>query len=242
MCTLTYLPYSYGFVIGNSRDVSVNRADSLAPETYTLENGKKAVYAQDKISKGTWLATSAEIGKTVCLLNGGLVKHTPEPSYQFSRGTIPLKFLASCSLEGFLNFNRFEGYEPFTLIVFDHKMTEINEIVWTGKSLLLRDYPSNQPKIWSSSTLYSAEDKQVRNDWFFEALSKSSETDPIRLLSQFHHEGGNYCPDLATRIKSFRLNGPVTVSISTIRVQNARVEMNYENLMEAQIHKIKIAV
>ena len=242
MCTLTYLPKTNGFVLGNSRDVEASRGNSVPPRQYLLSDGTIAIYAKDRQSEGTWFATS-EKGITVCLLNGGLVKHQKAPSYRKSRGLIPLEYLAAGNLDSFIENYDFDGIEPFTLVVFEHKPVKVYDLVWTGERVIIRDYSASSPIIWSSSTLYNAQSKGIREAWFREHLRTSDfETDKVEILKDFHYNGGDFWPNKADRILSYRENGVITVSISILNYDEAEWLMQFKNLLITQNQNVRLFV
>jgi uncharacterized protein with NRDE domain len=242
MCTLTYIPQENGFVIGNSRDVEAERGNAVPPKQYTLADGSFAIYPKDQQSGGTWFATS-EKGFTVCLLNGGFEKHIRKSNYAKSRGNIPLDFLAIGNIEAFINEYNFAGIEPFTLVVFNHNTKAISDLVWTGNELVRHDYLNNEPLIWSSSTLYNLADRAERANWFKQHLQYTQyQTDKLEVLKKFHFEGGASNPNEAVRIKSFRTNGPITVSISLLQFSDSEWVMHYDNLLDTKNQLVRLYV
>jgi uncharacterized protein with NRDE domain len=242
MCTLTYFPNTNGFIIGNSRDVEKERGNATPPRQYALADSSFAIYAKDQQSGGTWFATS-EKGLTVCLLNGGFEKHTRKPSYAKSRGVIPLDFLAIGNLDTFAAEYQFNDFEPFTFVVFNHQTNSVSDIVWTGNEMVRRNYLNSEPIIWSSSTLYNETARNLRENWFKQHLQTTQFQDnKLEVLKDFHAEGGSFYPDEAIRIKSNRINGPITVSISLLHYSNSEWVMHYENLLETQNQLVRLYI
>lgn len=242
MCTLTYIPQKNGFVIGNSRDVEAERGNAIPPKQYALSDGSFAIYAKDQQSGGTWFATS-EKGFTVCLLNGGFEKHIRKASYARSRGNIPLDFLAIGNVTAFINNYDFTDIEPFTFVVFNHNLKTITDLVWTGNEAVTRDYLNTEPHIWSSTTLYNSEDRLIRETWFKQHLQYTEfQTNKLEVLKEFHSDGGADYPNQATRIKSTRDTGPITVSISMLQFSDIEWVMHFENLLETKNQLVRLYI
>jgi len=165
MCTVSFLPTANGFVFTSNRDEKPNRPTD-APK-WSLVEKIAMLYPKDLEKNGTWFAVS-EQNRCVCLLNGAFHNHKKEHNYTKSRGLFPLLSL-STRLSHFLNNFSLEGVEPFTLIHVDYQklnQIELVELVWDGKEKYLCHLDSQQKHLWSSSTLYDAEIKEKRIQYF----------------------------------------------------------------------------
>lgn len=234
MCTLTYLPYpDGGFGLVSSRDEMVSRGPMQAPQ-FKQEAG--ALYPLDAKSGGTWIASS-EAGYSLNLMNGGLVKHEKQPPYRQSRGLVIKEFLAIGECHDFVDQFDFNGIEPFTLIIVHHQPREVCSIIWTGQEVIFDALDPDQPMIWSSSTLYSPEAKNRRQQWFQEALAgyeqqkNSSAVTPFEALLKFHDEGGADWPIAADRLRMNNEKGQQTVCISGVDYSPTNWRFYYHDLV-----------
>jgi hypothetical protein len=224
MCTVTYIPIdNEHFVFTSNRDESPMRK-TIPPKEY-IENGVKMIYPKDELAGGTWIGLS-EKNRLVCLLNGGFEKHHRNSYYRMSRGIIVKKLLqVDNPVETIKEFD-FENIEPFTIVLIDWS-TALNayELVWDGENKHFNSL-ENQPKIWSSSTLYDADTKQERIAWFNDWLvNESMNQDDIL---QFHQDTKR-----GTEGTSLKMKRPFveTVSITSIKKEKDIVEMKYLDLL-----------
>ncbi len=227
MCTLTYLPSPGGFAMVSSRDEMRTRGPMARP---LFDEALRSLYPVDEHSGGTWILTSAE-GFSLNLLNGGHVRHAMGGSYAFSRGLIPLMFAKAGGLAAFLNVFDPQGVEPFTLVVIGHAPRSLTALVWTGIELERIDHDPDQPRIWSSSTLYTAEAKSEREAWFTEAVTARINGTPMEHLLEFHLHGGEGRAPETERIRMARPNGPETVCLTGVSLGQAEWTMCYHDLV-----------
>lgn len=229
MCTVTFLPTgNNNFILTSNRDESPNRK-TIAPQFYK-ENGTKIFYPKDELAGGTWIGVS-EKARLVCLLNGGFEKHKRNSSYRMSRGVIVKELLTCENPVTYIENFDFYGIEPFTLVLLDwyHRLNAY-ELVWDGSEKHFSEL-NEEPKIWSSSTLYNEQTKQDRRDWFRDWLNDHPEFSKNDIL-EFHHN---------TELGS-KTNSPVmdrlfvkTVSISNVVKNETFVQFSYENLATKSI-------
>ncbi len=227
MCTLTYLPYGGGFAMASSRDEMRTRGSMARP---VHDEALRALYPVDQLSGGTWVLTSAA-GFSLNLLNGGHVRHAPRGPYRHSRGLIPLRFAEAGGLTPFLGTFDPEGLEPFTLVAIGHAPRSVTAIVWTGEVLERIDHDPEQPRIWSSSTLYDAQMKAERETWFAEAITAVVDNTPMERLLDFHKNGGTGRAPAQRTIRMARPNGPETVCITGIHHGESEWTMSYHDLV-----------
>lgn len=210
MCTVTFLPQSDdGFVLTSNRDVGYQRERALYPNAYE-EEGVSLYYPKDGKAGGTWIGTSRD-NRLICLLNGGFENHKIASSYPKSRGIIVKELLIVEDFEDACLRIDLEGIEPFTLVVVDWKEErKLFEFVWDSRERHLRALEW-QPKIWSSSTLYTDQMKELRKDWFREWFIGKSRTSENIL--DFHKHGGVGFPEVDVFMKREKVG---TVSITQV--------------------------
>ena len=112
--------------------------------------------------------------------------------------------------------------EPFTLVIVEWDFNVFGfEFVWDGRRKHFRML-SNEPQIWSSSTLYSPEVKSKRQKWFQE-WRREKAMDRENLL-EFHRTAGEGDPK--TDVLMLRKGGG-TVSITSVVKTGSTIDMAY---------------
>lgn len=224
MCTVTFLPRQNGdFIFTTNRDEDPAR-DTEFPNVYK-EDGVNLLYPKDKKAGGTWIAVS-EHERLVCLLNGAYEKHESTGNYKHSRGLIVKEALKAENIKWYLEDVDLEGIEPFTLVALDWSfLTICLEVIWDGKQKHIRVL-SHQPKIWSSSTLYTKDMHKDRKEWFSELL-KTEEDPSFDSVIKFHLNESFGTPDTSIKMKR---PGVETVSVTSIVKNDFGVVMFYKDI------------
>lgn len=225
MCTVTFVPLNkVDFVLTSNRDEAPNRTSRL-PDFDEI-NQTKVLYPKDDISGGTWIGAS-EKNRVLCLLNGGFDWHERQSNYRHSRGIIVKELLVSENLDSSVSNYNLDGIEPFTLVIIDWT-TDLCcfELVWDGQSKHYREM-SLEPKIWSSSSLYTAEMKTERQKWF-DTLKRDKELNKASLLS-FHKTAGKGNSDYGVIMDRGFVK---TTSITQIIKESNIVKMDYIDLID----------
>lgn len=221
MCTVTYLPLeNNNFIFTSNRDETPLRK-TLSPKSY-IENGVELVYPKDELAGGTWIGTS-EKQRLVCILNGGFENHKRILPYKMSRGIIVKKALVEDDFVEYINTFDFANIEPFTLITVDwSKELLAFELVWDGNQKHFTRL-ENEPKIWSSATLYNSEMKAERQKWFQKWLQENENYNQNDVLNFHQNE------ELGTKETSIKMkrNFVETVSTTSILKKGDNIEMKY---------------
>ena len=221
MCTVTYLPLGNNdFILTSNRDEQPSRG-TLEPKEY-LEDNVVLKYPKDILAGGTWIGMSSK-NRLVCLLNGGFESYVREASYRMSRGVIVKAILKSDDFESDINDFNFEGIEPFTIVFVDwNGDLKTYELVWDGKQ---KHYTKlkQEPKIWSSSTLYTKEEKRLRNDWFAHWLKNNKDFKQEEIL-KFHLNSDFGTPENSPKMKRSYVE---TVSITSVIKVGNTTTMSY---------------
>lgn len=228
MCTVTLIPKGKNdFVLTSNRDEAPNRA-SLKPEFYSINN-TKVLFPKDELSGGTWIGLS-EKNIVICVLNGGFAFHKRKPNYRKSRGVVANDFLIADDLKNTVNSYNFENIEPFTMVIVDwNSDLKFYELVWDGNNKHFKNLPL-EPKIWSSSTLYSEVMKAERVKWF-EDFKAENDLDENTLL-KFHKTAGKNNDDYGVIMNRGFIK---TTSITQIEKLNNTLEMHYESLLDYNV-------
>ncbi|PCI11536.1 MAG: hypothetical protein COB73_01710 [Flavobacteriaceae bacterium] len=225
MCTVTYLPLGENeFILTSSRDVPFARKPADAPKKY-IEDDVEITYPKDGDAGGTWIGTSAK-NRLICLLNGGYKNHQSKEKYRKSRGIIVKDLLKSENISEALTQIDLDNIEPFTLVIVDwNDGLELYEFVWTGAKKHLINIPK-VPHIWSSSTLYDAATKKLRQDWFSQWQSGVSRYQQKGIIN-FHKTAGVGNDEIDVLMK--REKGG-TVSITSISRKKEKLHLIYEDM------------
>ena len=225
MCTVTYLPIGEAdFILTSNRDEQPSRK-TIAPKEY-VEDGVKLTYPKDKLAGGTWIGLSDK-KRLVCLLNGGFEAYKREASYRMSRGIIVKAILKSDDFENYISTFDYKGIEPFTIVLVDwNSSLKFYELVWDGKQQHFSKL-KNETKIWSSSTLYTKEEKELRKKWFQDWLVNRTEFTQEEIL-KFHQNSEIGTPENSIKMKRSYVE---TVSITSVEKSSDLIKMNYEKLI-----------
>lgn len=228
MCTVTIIPKGDNdFIITSNRDEAPNRV-SLQPEYYSFEN-TKMLFPKDEFSQGTWIGVSNK-NRMLCVLNGGFVFHKRKADYRLSRGLV-LKDLLACEniIQAIDDFD-FHDIEPFTMVIADwNNDLKFMELVWDGKQKHLKNL-DKEPRIWSSSTLYSESMKEQRHSWF-EDFKSENELNSESLL-EFHYSAGHGNEDYGVIMDRGFVK---TTSITQVEKTGDLVTMRYDDLKQSGI-------
>lgn len=224
MCTVTFLPLkNNNFILTSNRDETPLR-ETIPPTKYE-EDGVEMVFPKDKLAGGTWIGTSSK-NRLVCVLNGAFTKHKRAKSYKKSRGIIAKEILKSDNLETYINALDLINIEPFTMVLVDWNNDNLNvfELIWDAHKKHFTKL-QNEPKIWSSSTLYTDQFKEIRQNWFATWISETEFT--LESILDFHHS------EIGAKEQSILMKRPYveTVSITSIKKENQDIEMLYEDVV-----------
>jgi len=221
MCTVTYLPLgNNNFILTSNRDETPLRK-TISPQKYT-EDDVAMIYPKDKKAGGTWIGLS-EKNRLVCLLNGGFENHLKKDAYRMSRGVIVKKILSVENPVTYIETFDFENIEPFTIVLLDWKTTlQAYELVWDGNKKHFHQL-DNQPKIWSSSTLYTNKMKELRKSWFADWVAKNPEFHQREIID-FHADERKGAPNVSVKMKRPNVE---TVSITSVQKLATKTSFTY---------------
>lgn len=233
MCTVTFLPLLYNddFVLTSSRDVPFSRKKAEFPKAYK-EDGVELFYPKDGEAGGSWIGSSDK-KRLICLLNGGFQNHQQKEFYAKSRGIIVKDLLKVDDITLACKEIDLENVEPFTMVIVEWDFhLFLFEFVWDGDQKHLKILPK-EPRIWSSSTLYTNKMKEMRLQWFSEWISKfkiqSSKFNIVKdLILEFHHNAGIGDPKIDIMMKRPKVG---TVSITQVSKKGNELLWNYEEIL-----------
>ncbi|MFK5890306.1 MAG: NRDE family protein [Flavobacteriaceae bacterium] len=233
MCTVTYLPLGdTDFILTSNRDVPFARESATPPQTVEEDN-VQLTYPKDGKAGGTWIGLSDK-KRLICLLNGGFEYHTSRISYRKSRGLILKELLKTPDLQKALNEIDLQDIEQFTLAIVDWQNDlKLYEFVWDGTKKHLKKLPQ-APYIWSSSTLYDASVKKLRQEWFKKWYRSNGSTS--KNILDFHHTAG--VGDCNIDVMMNRGLGG-TVSITSVKKNKDTLEIDYEDVLTKEKSLLK---
>ncbi|AMC11002.1 hypothetical protein Lupro_06960 [Lutibacter profundi] len=224
MCTVTFLPLTNNdFILTSNRDEQRLR-ETLPPKSY-IENGVEMVFPKDKIAGGTWIGISSK-NRLVCVLNGAFKKHVKKKKYKKSRGVIAKEILKEDNFIQYIECLNLKGIEPFTMVIVDWNNKQLNlyELIWDEEKIYFTKL-KNEPKVWSSSTLYSDVIKEKRKQWFGNWVRTNQFTSNA-ILSFHHSEKGDKKQSVLMKRSSVE-----TVSITSVKKEGASIKMLYEDVV-----------
>lgn len=240
MCTVTYIPPSdeQGFILTSNRDEKVIR-ETKAPDIYQI-NGINVCFPKDLEKGGSWIAVGNN-GRLVCLLNGAFIPHQKQAFHTHSRGQVLLAIATfNGDLKDFFENEDLNTTEPFTIISIEHKkekVTSMLEFIWDGAQKHIAILNPEKPGIWSSVTLYSNNDRELRRIWFEDFLNKNNEVIQAEDVYSFH--SGEHTNDQTVNLLMEREGGLKTVSITQVVPIENGFSMKYTDLLKQTDHQIK---
>ena len=223
MCTVSFVATKNGFVITSNRDEQVLRA-AIVPSKYQINN-QNLFFPKDPTAGGTWYAVN-ENGNVLVLLNGAAEKHQHKPPYIKSRGLLVLDIISNKN--PILSWENVDltGIEPFTLVLFQNQ--KLHQLQWNETSKSALELDVSKPHIWSSSTLYDAENRKIRAQWFFESLLMTNDVNANDLM---HFHTNTHTENTKNGLIINRNNQLKTLSITQSVITKNTINMIYNDLL-----------
>lgn len=232
MCTVVFIPKGDKYFFASLRDESPSRPKAMVPDIYK-EGNAVILSPTDALAGGTWLGVT-ESGSVIILLNGGFEKHKRKTNYRKSRGLIVTELLASNLPVVNWNLLDMQDVEPYTLVVWNEG--NLFQLVWDGEHKHGALLKSNQPYIWSSSTLYDQQARTHRSELFRQWIGMNT---PVSSLSVF-----NFFKSYTDSETGFLMNRneqTKTLSYTFIELQtDDSAEMQYHDFLSDTYHVKKI--
>ena len=196
MCTVTFVPTIDGVCITSNRDEKIAREKAIPPTSYFINN-KEIFFPKDPKAGGTWIAHDAK--NTIVLLNGAKEKHVLKSNYKKSRGLIVLDLISSNNPIIEWELIDLNEIEPFTIVFYNSE--KLFQLQWNEIEKSKIELDTSKNHIWSSSTLYSKEIRNIREKWFEGFISQTKKLNPDSLL-QFHQFTESKNSDYGLQIKN----------------------------------------
>ncbi|MBK8956731.1 MAG: NRDE family protein [Saprospiraceae bacterium] len=189
MCTVSFVRTADQHILTSNRDESINRPSAKPLQTFQHAE-RQLFYPQDPLGGGSWFCVD-DLGRVIILLNGAEEKHKHQPPYRKSRGLILLDLMEQPELKNGWDLLNLTDIEPFTLVCFTNG--HLFQFRWNGREKEYLLLNSGSAQIWSSSTLYSKDIRNVRKQWFEEFLHENPNPSPEKML-YFHQNAGKHDP------------------------------------------------
>lgn len=189
MCTVSYIKTQTCTILTSNRDEHILRPNAKAPQHY-VHGSKVLYYPKDPAAGGTWFCLD-ELGSVIVLLNGAQEKHRHLPPYRKSRGLILLDIMQQSDLLTAWDSIDLNRIEPFTLI--HYSQVCLWQHRWDGNEKQSKKLDPEQKYIWSSSTLYPKEIREMRQLWF-DAFTQIQQMPNAGDLMHFHENTGKHDP------------------------------------------------
>jgi hypothetical protein len=235
MCTVIYIPNNNGTsYFASLRDESPLRPKASIPQVND-ENEIKFLSPVDAYAGGSWIGVN-DFNNVIILLNGGFENHTRKRFYRKSRGIIVKELLSSELPVVDWNLMNLTDIEPFTLIVFSDD--NLFQLVWDGinKTRILLD--ATIPHIFSSSTLYSLEEKANRKDVFDNWIAMNPPVSKLSLLNFFKSSNDKENGFIIDRSATMK-----TISYSFIELQHHQsASFNYYDFIDYKFTSIDMSI
>ncbi len=225
MCTVSFLPIkdeAASFIFTSNRDEAAGRI-ALQPALHTV-NGQTWFGPRDEKGGGTWFGVH-DRNYAFCILNGAFEKHQHQPPYKRSRGLLIPDFLGYGDPVLFQEQYDFEGMEPFTLLIVDFggESVLLQELRWDERNPTLTRLDAQKPHIWSSATLYTTAQAEVKQAWFNAWLAQQP-TYSQEAIFTFHKTAGIGDPTIDLMMNRGAVR---TTSISSLLHTGKRLHFQY---------------
>ncbi|MBN9382457.1 MAG: NRDE family protein [Chitinophagaceae bacterium] len=216
MCTVTFVPGREGvYHLTSNRDERISRSPAMYPRQYD-----GLTYPLDQEAGGSWVALK-DSGDAGVLLNGAFVRHRRLEQYRKSRGLVFLEVVGKEDPLSAFDGMWLEGIEPFTLVLFTRG--RLFECRWDGAYRHIRQLDTSRPHIWSSVTLYDEKTCEQREAW----------------LTKWYGRGDiSTASILAFHRQASRKGEVVTVSITTIRIEEGKGRLDYFD-MKDEVRRVR---
>ena len=234
MCTVSFVRANNAVIITSNRDEHIGRENATAPAIQILKD-KKIIFPKDARAGGTWFA-AADNGAVAVLLNGAFKKHIAKPPYRKSRGLILLEIIESDQPLLFFSELNLDNIEPFTVVLYQPGL--LHELRWDGTNKYQRQPDISGNHIWSSSTLYSDEIIEQRENLFQQFIQAPSNITADR-IHEFH--AGNNGDDENGFVIN-RKTGMKTFSITQAIINNNAVNFLHTDLLQQKQYTQTMAI
>jgi len=234
MCTVSFVQANGSVIITSNRDEHIQRENAAAPAFHILP-GKKIIFPKDARAGGTWFA-AADTGAVAVLLNGAFKKHIPHPPYRKSRGLILLEIIEAGKPVSFFNTLNLDEIEPFTIVLYQPGL--LHELRWDGANKHEKQLDISGNYIWSSSTLYTDEIIERRENLFKQFIHAPGGISAAT-IHNFHASNND---DAENGFIINRQTGMRTFSITQAVVKDNTVNFLHTDLLQQKKYTEKMVI
>lgn len=232
MCTVTFIPHGNSVFITSNRDESPGRQAAGLRSSHTPD-WNAIHYPLDETSGGSWIAL-ADRGRAVCLLNGAYEPFIPAPPYRMSRGLLVTAAAEAEDTNQFLLKTALTGIAPFTLLVYENHM--LMQLIWDGEQKHISPPLFDQPRIWSSATLYPPKVREWRKTLFEKWIDENPAPDRESIIAFHQLANGDPANDFV-----MNRNGIVkTLSVTSIAMTETSASILHLDLEPEKREEIMI--
>lgn len=235
MCTVSFIRQENQIIITSNRDEQVSRKTAIAPKPYLIRQ-QEIIFPKDPEGGGTWFAIHPTRCVVVVLLNGAEEAHRSNPPYRRSRGQIVLELITEENSHAAWQTIDLENIEPFTIVLYEQN--QLFQLRWNGTHKESKMLNTQQPYIWSSSTLYKKETRGKRQNWFDEFVKKTTDLSSQSILDFHQFTKAN---DSENGLKINRNNVMKTLSICQVVLVNKNILVSYLDLLNKKMTELEVA-
>ncbi len=228
MCTVSFVRVHDAIIITSNRDEHIQRENAAAPAFHQLQN-KKIIFPKDAKAGGTWFA-AGDSGVVAVLLNGAFKKHIAQPPYIKSRGLILLEIIEADEPLPFFKILDLDNIEPFTIVLYQPGL--LHELRWDGNNKHEKALDITGNYIWSSSTLYTDEVIEHRENQFHRFIHSAAGI-TAATVHDFHASNNG---DAENGFVISRQTGMKTFSITQAVVQTDVVKFLHADLLQQKCY------
>jgi transport and Golgi organization protein 2 len=184
MCTVSFLPTRFGFMLAMNRDEQVSRPRALAPRRHWT--GTRGALYPSEVGGGTWIGAN-DAGLSLALVNW-YAKPQRDRALCASRGIIIPHLLAAgnlADLPAMFADLPLAQINPFRLIAVSAKERQVREWRWDGKALTYKRLGWTR-RHWFSSGYDEARTNKKRAVVVGEPAKSSLTLVGLRKLHQSH--------------------------------------------------------
>lgn len=225
MCFVALHRHRGSLYLISNRDENIGRKRATPPEKYD-KGPYQVVMPIDGAAGGSWIGVRND-GVAAVLFNGAWQAHQKTASHTESRGLLIPRMLQHHQPALYINSLELHHTEPFSLVLVMHGETRLYR--WNGITLHEERVNPDESPCWSSVTLYSVEQSDLRRrTWFNWLKSHHEEENPLfenftRLSREAPGEDSIYMQ---------RANGIQTVSSTVVQLTEKQADITYVDYLQ----------
>ena len=232
MCTVSFVANHESFIITSNRDEHIARPLAYEPREEII-NHKRIIYPKDPKAGGSWFAVNEDHVATV-LLNGAFRRHESTGDYRKSRGLVLLELISNKRPKDELRKMELVKIEPFTIVLWQYP--SLIEFRWDGRRRYIKELAPDKYHIWSSTTLYSKEVIEFREEIFHQFMGMPGEKDHDSVFEFHSGNNGDHKNGFVIDCE----NGLKTFSITQALIKEQEASLKHKDLINEREHRLTI--